>query len=277
MYIPRKADDKARIGSRLVNLTSFILVDNVFALLKNPVTASARIVNQCLQWPQTLFPRLTHPKSEVPPVAHAPGMDLAAWEQWLDHHAHAPRERGSLRLLIDGDTFYPTFQRRVAEAQSGVAIHVCIIDRDDVAVDMADRLKQRSTNIEVRVVFDRLMSRDAGKAPSATPPREGFTQPKSIAAYLRSDSEVGVRPQPNPFFTVDHTKVYLVDGRYAYIGGMNLGREYRYEWHDLIAGSPGADRGLLPTAVRQEVGTGRALGRLGPRRGKDWRKEARHE
>jgi cardiolipin synthase len=35
--------------------------------------------------------------------------------------------------------------------------------------------------------------------------------------------------------TSDHSKVYVIDGRYAYIGGMNLGREYRYEWHDLIA------------------------------------------
>lgn len=235
LYVPAKADDRGRIGSKLANMASFILVDNVFAFLKNPVTTSVRVVNQVIQWPRSLFPRLAHPKSEIPALTHAPGMDLAAWEQWLDHHAHAPREQGSLRLLIDGDKFYSTFERRVAEAQSGVAIHVCIIDWDDVAVDMADRLKQRSTDIEVRVVFDRLMSRDAGKVPAATPMREGFIAPKSIAAYLRRDSEVRVRPQPNPVFTVDHTKVYLVDGRYAYIGGMNLGREYRYEWHDLIA------------------------------------------
>lgn len=234
LYVPAKADDKGRIGSRLANIASFIVVDNVFAFLKNPVTTSARAVNQVLQWPRTLFPRLTHPKSEIPPLTHAPGMDLAAWEQWLDHHAHAPRERGSVRLLIDGDAFFPAFERRVAEAQRGIAIHVCIIDRDDVATDMADRLKLRSTNVEVRVIFDRLMSRNAGKAPPTTPMRDGFIPPKSIAAYLRRDSEVRVRPQPNPVFTVDHTKVYLVDGRYAYIGGMNLGREYRFEWHDLM-------------------------------------------
>lgn len=65
--------------------------------------------------------------------------------------------------------------------------------------------------------------------------REGFVPPDSIAAYLRQDSRVEVHPQLNPGFTVDHTKVYLVDGRYAYVGGMNVGREYRYEWHDLIA------------------------------------------
>ena len=39
----------------------------------------------------------------------------------------------------------------------------------------------------------------------------------------------------NPFVTADHRKVFVIDGRYAYLGGMNLGREYRYEWHDLMA------------------------------------------
>ena len=37
------------------------------------------------------------------------------------------------------------------------------------------------------------------------------------------ESNVNVRPRPNPGFTVDLSKVILVDGRYAYVGGMNLG------------------------------------------------------
>lgn len=235
LYVPSKPEDQEHvIRNVLGDMTSIILVDNGFSFLKNPITSSVRTVNQGIQLPLTLLHGLTNPKSEIPPLTHAPGMDLAAWEEWLDDHAHAPREHGSLRLLVDGDQFYPAFERRVAEAQSGVDILVCIFDRDDIAVDMADRLKQRSTNIQVRVIFDRLMSRDAGGTPPATPVRAGFTPPNSIAAYLGRDSKVRARAQLNPAFTVDHTKLYLVDGRYAYIGGMNLGREYRYEWHDLM-------------------------------------------
>jgi phosphatidylserine/phosphatidylglycerophosphate/cardiolipin synthase-like enzyme len=238
LYLPGKDDEPGKVagfGKKLQNLGSFIVVDNLFTFLKNPVTSSTRAVNQAVQWPQTLLPRQTHPKSEIPPLTNAPGMDLVAWEHWLDHHAHAPRELGSLRLLIDGDQFFPLFERRVAEAQHSVDILVCIFDRDDFSVEMANRLRQRSTNIEVRVVFDRMMTRQAGELPPGTQMPEGFTEPKSIASYLRHDSEVHVRPQPNPAFTVDHTKLYLVDGRYAYVGGMNVGREYRYEWHDCIA------------------------------------------
>jgi cardiolipin synthase len=29
--------------------------------------------------------------------------------------------------------------------------------------------------------------------------------------------------------------VFIIEERYAYVGGMNFGREYRYEWHDLMA------------------------------------------
>jgi len=108
-------------------------------------------------------------------------------------------------------------------------------DRDDVAVQVADMLKQRSTNVPVRVIFDHNSSLTSGKAPPATPMPEGFVSPRSISSYLKANSAVRVRPFLNPFMTSDHSKVFLVDGRYAYMGGMNLGREYRYEWHDMMA------------------------------------------
>ena len=58
----------------------------------------------------------------------------------------------------------------------------------------ADRLKQRSTNIEVKVVFDRVNSRAAAKCLPATPMQEDFVAPGSIGTYLRNGSKVKVRP-----------------------------------------------------------------------------------
>jgi cardiolipin synthase len=238
LYPPRNPDDAyhtARTGSRLSNLSSLVLVDHVWAFVKNPISSSARTLHQWLQWPLSLLsPRLRANRRVIPPIASGTGMDLPAWEQWLDEHTHTRREPGSLRLMIDGDQFFPLLQRRIAEAQTNVNIHVCIFDRDDVAVALADKLKQRSSNIEVKVVFDRLNSRTAAATAPATLLPEGFAPPPSIKNYLQSGSRVHVRPQPNPGLSADHSKLFLVDGRYAYIGGMNLGREYRYEWHDLM-------------------------------------------
>ena len=34
--------------------------------------------------------------------------------------------------------------------------------------------------------------------------------------------------------TSDHTKTIHIDDKVAFTGGMNIGREYRSEWHDLM-------------------------------------------
>ncbi len=238
LYSPAAANDSGsfRLGGNLSTLASFAVVDNGWAFLKNPVSSSLRTLNQGLQWTRLLLRRhLRVRSSTIPPLTLAPGMDLVAWEQWLDRNTGSRRELGSVRLLIDGDRFYPVLEQRIAEARSNINFHVCIFDNDDVAVDIANRLKQRSTNVIVKVIYDRMITRGASASPPATPMREGFVPPGSISSYLRDGSRVRVRPQPNPGLTMDHTKVLLIDDRYAYIGGMNIGREYRYEWHDLMA------------------------------------------
>lgn len=238
LLAPRIGDDprgRLHVGTKVSSLASFVFVDHGWAILKNPVSSAGRLLNLGVQWPASLFgPRLRTKGSQIPSVAPAPGMDLAAWERWLDSHTGTDRERGSLRLLINGERFYPAFEDRLMEAAASIDIHVCIFDRDDVAVEVADKLKQRSTNVPVRVIFDHNSSRSSGNSPPATPMPAGYIPPKSIGRYLTADSRVQVRPFLNPFMSSDHSKVFLIDGRYAYIGGMNLGREYRYEWHDMM-------------------------------------------
>jgi cardiolipin synthase A/B len=237
LYAPR-AEYEPKGGPQIVTsarmLTSFLLESHGVALLKNPVSAVARLANATFHGLTGLLDMsLPSFNTSAPPVSDRPGMDLAAWEQRLDALGYA-RDRGTLRLLINGEQFFPAFQRRLAEARQSIALLVCIFDRDDVAVELADLLKARSAEIKVRVVMDRMNSQGAGNLPPATPMREGFVPPASISAYLERDSQVRTRPFLNPWFTSEHSKLFLIDGQYAYLGGMNLGREYRYEWHDLM-------------------------------------------
>lgn len=74
----------------------------------------------------------------------------------------------------------------------------------------------------------------AGYSPPLTPMPEDFVQPASIQRYLEHGSRVAVRKQPNPWLVSDHTKVLVFDRKTAFLGGMNIGREYRSEWHDLM-------------------------------------------
>jgi cardiolipin synthase len=56
----------------------------------------------------------------------------------------------------------------------------------------------------------------------------------SIKNHFTRDSKVKMRLQKNLWLTFDHTKTIVVDRKTLFIGGMNIGREYRYDWHDLM-------------------------------------------
>jgi cardiolipin synthase len=63
---------------------------------------------------------------------------------------------------------------------------------------------------------------------------ENWEGAASVRRFLEADSEVEVRQTPNPWFTGDHVKTIIVDHQVAFTGGMNIAREYRYDWHDVM-------------------------------------------
>jgi cardiolipin synthase len=239
-----------------------VVESHSWALAKNPVSAAARLADLGIET-ATVALHLRLPRSaSFPPLAQTNGMDLVAWEKWLDRYTGTRPEDGSIELLIDGDRFFARLQKAIADATNHISINVYIFDRDDVAVDIADRLKQRSAGVRVRVILDQMGSLTSGLSPPASPMPEDFDPPGSITAYLRRDSRVHVRPFLNPWFSVDHTKVYLVDGTHAWVGGMNLGREYRYEWHDLMFELQGPVVGSLENEFKRDWAHAGPLGDL---------------
>jgi cardiolipin synthase len=176
---------------------------------------------------------LLEPVGPVPPVAQRPGMDLGHWERKLDRLTGTRTSRGSIQFLIGGEQFFPRFVEAVMGARQSVHLRSYIFDSDDYATAMADLLKQRSEKVEVKVLLDGLGSLvAAGVHPESMPP--GFDPPESMIRYLERDSEVEVRTQANPWFAGDHAKTFIVDRETAFVGGMNIGREYRHDWHDLM-------------------------------------------
>jgi cardiolipin synthase len=119
------------------------------------------------------------------------------------------------------------------EAEEYVKLRTYIFDNDDFAIRMADGLKQTSERIEVKLMVDGLGTQMAQSAAPGMMPQD-YTPPIGITNYLRDDSNIEVRVLTNPWFTGDHSKTTIIDGEIAYVGGMNIGREYRWEWHDLM-------------------------------------------
>jgi phosphatidylserine/phosphatidylglycerophosphate/cardiolipin synthase-like enzyme len=264
---PAAMYDSTERGFPLANTTqgiwAFLFESHGLALVKNPLSSAARLVDvgaqTILRFMRLPLPKPDHPP---PPDPSAKGMDLVAWEAWLDRYTGTRYQQGSLELLIDGESFFPRLHQAISQATNHVHFDLYIFDRDDVGVGLADLLRERSRDLEVQLLLDRMGCLSAGNVPPATPMPEDFTPPSSIGSYLRKDSKVHVRSFLNPWFSAEHSKLYLVDGYRAWVGGMNVGREYRYEWHDLMVELQGPVVASLEEDFRHAWAHAGALGDL---------------
>jgi cardiolipin synthase len=172
-----------------------------------------------------LAPLLALTTEPLPPLSTGPGMNLVQWEEDLDRMFNRKAETGKVRYLIDGEIFFTRFEAALKEAKDSISIRTYIFDNDDYALQVADLLRSRSSeHLEVRILLDGLGTLSAASGGNTT----------SVHRYLEQGSRVDVRSLPNPFLLGDHTKAMIIDEHLAYVGGMNIGREYRYEWHDLM-------------------------------------------
>jgi phosphatidylserine/phosphatidylglycerophosphate/cardiolipin synthase-like enzyme len=221
-------------NSNLQGLTH--VVGSHLGIVTRPVTAGKRLffliydtLKDAMGWPAVSAAA----KKSILEMPESGTMDLQAWEQRLDEMTGSKTSYGKLNFLVDGENFFPRFFEVVEGAKRSVHIRSYIFDNDDFAVKVADTLKKRSKEIDVKVLLDGLGTIMAtGVWPDTLPP--DHEPPGSVRNYLTRESGVRVRQQFNPWFTGDHSKTVVVDNEKAFIGGMNLGREYRYEWHDLM-------------------------------------------
>ena len=170
---------------------------------------------------------------EIPPVNDGPGMNLDDWNRTLDYKYGKTMYPGKATLRIGGDQFFPFAVQSVMRAEKYVKLRTYIFDNDDFAIDMADGLRAKSKQIDVQVMLDGLGTQMAQNAAPGMMPQD-YSPPIGITNYLRHDSNIDLRVLTNPWFTGDHSKTSIIDGEIAYVGGMNIGREYRWEWHDLM-------------------------------------------
>jgi cardiolipin synthase len=233
-------------------LNSLFVKSFVIAAIKNPCTLVGRgLWHLGNSGAAAVMMGPSAPNGTPPPLYEGQGMDLGAWEKELDGLVSERRYKGRVQLYIDGEKFFPAMIDSVQGAKRSVDVSVFIFDTDNYAVKIADLLKNRSRQVHVRVLMDDLGSLFAAQT---TPPSQGpsdFVPPGNIVSYLRSGSRIHVRTTSNPWLTMDHRKCIIVDGRQAYIGGMNIGREYRYDWHDMMVGLTGPVVGRLEKDYRK--------------------------
>ena len=170
----------------------------------------------------------------VPELNDGPGMNLDDWELYLDKTTGRKTSKGTIQLLVDGEEFFTRLTDAVTSAESSISLRTYIFDNDDYAARIGELLKRRSKEgIDTKVLLDGLGTIISTIEEQKSLP-DDHAAPASVRQFLESDSEVDVRQAKNPWLTGDHVKTAIIDKRIAFTGGMNIAREYRYDWHDLM-------------------------------------------
>ncbi len=210
--------------------------------INRPISNAASLASLTLKSVTGFFRRLSVNNIEmpglentpIPDVSYGEGMDLEQWEKDLDKIVGHKSSTGKIAFLVDGEQYFTRMLETFDEAEESIDIRTYIFDNDDYAVEVADILREKSQDVKVRIQLDALGNLLAMQTDAKSQPIDHIG-PLSISRYLRKDSKVKVRSRANPhMYMGDHTKTTIVDGKTAFVGGMNIGREYRYEWHDMM-------------------------------------------
>jgi cardiolipin synthase A/B len=135
-------------------------------------------------------------------------------------------EGNALRLLRDGDVFFPEFLAAVRSAQSTIAVQIFRFHGGRIASEFAAAFAERArSGVQVRVLIDAYgtgaMDRSIQSVLTAAGVELRVYHPIHLRALHRA-------------YQRSHRKIIVVDGRDAFLGGMNL--------DDAFAGGPNARR-----------------------------------
>jgi cardiolipin synthase len=145
---------------------------------------------------------------------------------------HAISNAEEIDLLVDGAQFYPALFNRIREAKHHAHVEFFIIQRDKYGREMVELLADAAKRgVEVRVLADQFGNSRLDAA---------FFKPMTDAGGQFAFFKTG-NPMRNRwnFNLRNHRKLQIFDGRIAFVGGMNLGREYKGEdpnygsWRDV--------------------------------------------
>lgn len=146
---------------------------------------------------------------------------------------------GELRILRDSREFYPALEARIRSARHHLHIEFYTWQGDETGRRFLALLTEAAQRgVLVRLLLDGVGSR-------------GFSE-KLLADYTAAGGRFSwfqsLDPRRKRFFLNlrNHRKLQIVDGETAFVGGMNIGREYEGldpelgDWHDVQLEATGA-------------------------------------
>jgi cardiolipin synthase A/B len=138
-----------------------------------------------------------------------------------------PTVNNRVRLLVDAAEAYPAMEAVIRSAKQNIHIAFYIWNDDATGRAWRDMLIEKARGgVQVRLLLDGLGSRFARRRKLMQPLIEAGGE----AAYFLPLTLLALRPTIN---FRNHRKIVVVDGCTGFLGGMNIGDEYKSNWHDL--------------------------------------------
>ncbi len=143
---------------------------------------------------------------------------------------HRPAESlAALELLIDGVEAFDKALELINAAKETVRVQTFIWKDDDIGRKMVSALitaADRGVKVSVSkdVVGTFFEARDMLKG-----------HPSPVYADKRFKGHANINVMTDLFKDTDHSKYFIIDGRWAIFGGMNIADEYHKKWHDYMA------------------------------------------
>lgn len=137
-----------------------------------------------------------------------------------------PTASNRVELLNDAAEFYPAVEKAIRDARDHVHLLFYIWNDDATGRRFRDLLVEKAkAGVHVRVLCDAFGSPRV-RGPLMDPLRQAggkvsvFLPPK----FLTRSPAINFR---------NHRKIVVADGRFGFVGGLNIGDEYTENWHDV--------------------------------------------
>ncbi len=218
-------------------LYSFIVKNHVVPIIKSPFTSTYRLFSTTSSSLMTFAPNMSE-DFYLDIEDNDEMMDIDDFNKFLDEDLGTKQYKANIKLLVDGENFFNDFIETAKQATHSVFIQTYIFKTDTFSMEIISLLRELSKKTDVRVLIDYFGSLSNSKE-NQDPIIKDYKKPKDIVDCLEEDSDIKVRMHPDTWLVSDHRKIFLIDRKKAYVGGMNVASEYRYTWHDLMVSLEG--------------------------------------
>ncbi len=192
-------------------------------------TKSKQLWFWLLQLPRVLLLLLGAPLSLMASLFIYAWLRKRTVEQHFVHLDYPPVEVDGhqVQLFDNGAAVFHDMLAEIERAQSLILLETYIFERDEVGMQFKRALVRKARQgVPVRIIFDGVGSLHVPVRFKLLGWRRNirvfeFGRLQSLRSYITR--QIWVR---------DHRKILVIDGRIAYLGGMNIGREYADIWRD---------------------------------------------